>query len=135
LSIGVWVLVILVVLIIGFISIYGQMDALKKYSYNVALHVIHKGSDDAWSFHMKINTEIPVVLGQLIDVKPKGMRVDRIVTNQDQSTTIDYDIEFNDLTHAYTYMADLLYYGHWKFSPILDQKLPEEVEKSVKEHM
>ncbi|MCG6938544.1 MAG: hypothetical protein LJE83_10315, partial [Gammaproteobacteria bacterium] len=121
--------------IFGSIKIYGRLDVLRQHNYKVALFVAHKDSDDVWSFYMNINNEIPVVLGQLIDVKPNGIRVDRLLTNQDQSTTIQYDIEFDDLQRAYSYMADLLYYGHWEFSPILDQKLPEEVKRLVKEHM
>lgn len=135
-SIEIWLLLtVLVVLIVGLIKIYGQLDVLRQYNYNVVLLVLHKGSDDAWTFRLKINTVIPIVPGQMIDVKPHGIRVDRIVTNQDQSTTIHYDIKFDDLQRAYSYMADLLYYGHWEFSPILDQKLPKEVEIIVKEHM
>lgn len=131
-----WLLLtVLGVLILSSIRIYGRVDGLRQYNYNVVLLVLHKGSDDAWSFRLKINTEIPVVLGQLIDVEPSGIRVDRILANKDQSTTLQYDIEFDDLQHAYGYMADLLYYGHWEFSPILDQKLPDEVKVLVKEHM
>lgn len=132
-----WLLLtVLGVLILGSIRIYGRLDALRQYNYYLALLVSHKGSDDAWSFRMKINTKIPVVLGQFIDVEPSGIRVDRMRTNKDNSTTIDYVLEFDEIQSAYSYMADLLYYGNWEFSPmLLDEKLPDEVKVLAKEHM
>ena len=120
------------VLIFSSIKIYSRIDALRQYNYIAVLGVLHRGSDDAWYFRLNINTTIPVVLGQVIDVRPCGVRVDRIRTNRNLSTDIHYDIEFNDLQSAYSYMADLQCEGHWIFSPIIDQKLPEEVEFLVK---